>query len=36
MKGGSMTKEMKKRIMWLAFSHATAITVGIMIGRVWS
>jgi hypothetical protein len=30
-----MTKELKKKIMWLAFSHVAAITVGIAIGRVW-
>jgi hypothetical protein len=31
-----MTKELRKKIMWLAFSHTAVFTIGIMAGRAWS
>jgi hypothetical protein len=31
-----MTKELKKKIIWLAFSHIAVLTIGIMVGRVFA
>jgi hypothetical protein len=31
-----MTKELRKRILWLAFSHVAALTIGIAVGRVFA